>query len=606
MPDRTKTRHQRHLRRRRRLIRWLRFTDPVLGPLRRRWQRYLSLRLLTMTALITTGMILIAGTYILTSVRDDLTRSRVETALADSARATISAQHLIDTSEASDRAALATLMTKLRGAIRDTSSSQLIYVRRAPGQKYTHDAPLDFRTGPGIVAAITPEIEQKIAKQSNQAWQYVEFTENSVAAKKFPGIVVATHLHFPDSIGQYNLFIGYSFADIDNSLWFLLRTLIFTALILMVLIAGLVWVISTTVFKPVRAAAEASEKLAQGDKKARLAKQNDVNFDVLSRNFNNMADTLQARIAELDTLSTMQQRFVSDVSHELRTPLTTIRLATEVLSSTIASEQASGGGADGAGAEAGTGTATGAETGAKPGENTSETAAAADAKPAPETPQSRAIQVLNDQVDRFEELLTDLLEISRYDAGRVQIDTEPTSIVELCQEVVRRLQPLSDSIIEVRPLGGYKQLDVDPRRIRRIISNLVGNAIEHGEGRAIIVTIDSNTTALAVTVRDHGIGMTETQAQLAFDRFWRADPARKRTLGGTGLGLAIAKEDASVHGGVLEVWSAPGVGSNFRLTLPRHDSNVEFLSPLPLVPEDVATETGWVSRPRRWLAKGGR
>lgn len=217
--------------------------------------------------------------------------------------------------------------------------------------------------------------------------------------------------------------------------------------------------------------------------------------------------------------------------------------------------------------------------------------------------------MLSDQIDRFEGLLGDLLEISRYDAGRIQLETEPTNIVDLTHNIVAQLQPLSRSVIEVRPLGGYTSLDVDARRIRRILSNLIGNAIEHGEGRPIVVTIDSNSTALAVTVRDHGIGMTKEQTQRVFDRFWRADPARKRTLGGTGLGLAIAQEDAAVHGGRIEVWSEPQQGSNFRLTLPRREQDDSFLSPLPLQPEEQAGDTlttGWVDRPRRWLLRKGR
>ena len=186
------------------------------------------------------------------------------------------------------------------------------------------------------------------------------------------------------------------------------------------------------------------------------------------------------------------------------------------------------------------------------------------------------------------------------------LETEPTNIVHLVDELVTTLRPLSDSLIEVRPLGGYTPIDVDARRIRRIISNLVGNAIEHGEGRAIVVAIDSNAEAIAISVRDWGIGMSEADVEHVFNRFWRADPSRKRTLGGTGLGLAIAREDAAVHGGFLEVWSEKGEGTSFRLTLPRGDEVTSFISPLPLIPEDVTAESrvrdttgGWLRRPFR-------
>jgi len=274
-----------------------------------------------------------------------------------------------------------------------------------------------------------------------------------------------------------------------------------------------------------------------------------------------MADTLQARIDELDQLSTMQQRFVSDVSHELRTPLTTIRLAAEVLRSQVTDEDSSA---------------------------------------------ARPVQVLNDQVDRFESLLADLLEISRYDAGPVTLETEPTNLVVLSEQVVEGLRPLSPGIIELRPLGGFSPIDVDARRIRRIVSNLVGNAIEHGESRPIVVTIDSNASAIAIGVRDWGVGMKPEDTQHVFDRFWRADPSRKRTLGGTGLGLAIAREDAAVHGGLLEVWSRLGEGSNFRLTLPRGDDTNSFVSPVPLVPDDVTPDEGDPEVTGGWLRRPGR
>ena len=307
-----------------------------------------------------------------------------------------------------------------------------------------------------------------------------------------------------------------------------------------------------------RTVASASHRIAAGESDVRIPRQGDRHFDELSENFNNMAETLQARINELATLSTMQQRFVSDVSHELRTPLTTIRLAVEVLR----------------------------------GQDEGLDAA-----------QRRTVEVLGAQVERFESLLADLLEISRYDAGPVTLETEATNLARLTEAVVEDLRPLSQSMIEVRIFGGFGEIEVDPRRIRRIISNLVGNAIEHGEGRPIEVTIDSNAAAVAVTVRDWGVGMQPEHVERVFDRFWRADPSRKRTLGGTGLGLAIAKEDATAHGGMLEAWSSPGEGSNFRLTLPREGQSDSFVSPLALVPDDVVVESSATAVPRGWLRR---
>ncbi|MBL5974842.1 MAG: sensor histidine kinase [Candidatus Leucobacter sulfamidivorax] len=555
------------LRLRRLHLRWLRATQPVLGPLRARWGRSLKLRTMTITGVITGVMILISGTFILTSVGDDLFSSRRDQVLQDSARATLAAQRLVDASEASDRGSLSALIASVRRTVQDTSSSQLIYVRRQPGQEPFPEAPVDFTTAPQLVDAVSSELSEAVVSgEAPQYWQPVNLTSD--AGTQGPGILVASSLVFPTGAGTYDLFIGYNLADTERTLSFITRTLGLTALILMLLIGALVWTISNVVFRPIRAAADASRRLAAGESDARMPLQNDEHFDVLSENFNDMADTLQARIDELDQLSEMQQRFVSDVSHELRTPLTTIRLATEVLQGQR--------------------------------ENADPT-------------QARAIEVLGAQVARFESLLADLLEISRYDAGRITLETEPTNLVTLVHEVVADLQPLSPSIIEVRPLGGYSPIDVDGRRIRRIVSNLVGNAIEHGEGRAIVVTVDSNAAAVAIGVRDWGVGMNPEDASRVFDRFWRADPSRVRTLGGTGLGLAIAQEDAAVHGGVLEVWSRPGEGTHFRLTLPRGEGTSAFVSPIPLVPEDAAVDGGdpdvtggWLRRPHRRVSKEKR
>jgi two-component system sensor histidine kinase MtrB len=122
------------------------------------------------------------------------------------------------------------------------------------------------------------------------------------------------------------------------------------------------------------------------------------------------------------------------------------------------------------------------------------------------------------------------------------------------------------------------------RRLDRNLPHHDATAIDHGEGKPIEVTIGENDTAVAVTVRDHGVGLRPGEAALVFTRFWRADPARARTTGGTGLGLAIALEDARLHAGRLEAWGALGEGSCFRLTLPLRADATITSSPLPLSP----------------------
>ncbi len=249
----------------------------------------------------------------------------------------------------------------------------------------------------------------------------------------------------------------------------------------------------------------------------------------------------------------MQQRFVSDVSHELRTPLTTIRLAADMLN---------------------------------------------DQRSEFDPMTSRTTELLHTQVQRFETLLNDLLEISRYDAGSVQLELEATSLAHLAEDVIEQMRPLAErhsTQLRLVAPGGYSPVDMDPRRVRRVLRNLIGNAIEHGEGRPIVITVDSNQHAVAAGVRDFGLGMRGEDAERVFDRFWRADPSRQRTIGGTGLGLSIALGDARLHGGTLSVWSELAVGSNFVLTIPRHPGPLDGPSPVPLEPQssldDIADAT---------------
>jgi two-component system sensor histidine kinase MtrB len=126
--------------------------------------------------------------------------------------------------------------------------------------------------------------------------------------------------------------------------------------------------------------------------------------------------------------------------------------------------------------------------------------------------------------------------------------------------------------------------------VERILRNLVVNALEHGDGRPVEIALSGDDAAVAVTVRDHGVGLRPGEAALVFNRFWRADPARARTTGGTGLGLAISLEDARLHDGWLQAWGEPGEGSCFRLTLPRRIGSPIVESPLPLRPEDLTVE----------------
>ena len=500
----------------------------------------MQLRVVSLTLALAGTAVLIIGLVISYTVAANLFQSQLNQVLTLSAQATSTANSILQSSDASDATAVQSVMNQALRSITATATTDLVAVYRVPGQESSAIAPQD-RVTSGLGEAISAQLRAEVQSSPDQQfWQSVQLRTSS--GTMVPGVVVGSQILLPSTAGSYELYLGYRLTETQNALASMQVIGVAGALLLLVMLGVIIWFTVRWIVGPVRTAADTSARLARGDLAVRLPAQGSDEIATLARSFNGMADSLQAQISELAELSTMQQRFVSDVSHELRTPLTTIRLASEMLYSDR----------DGAAPAA-----------------------------------ARTIELLHDQTIRFEELLADLLEISRYDAGSVQIDVEPTNLVHLAEGVANSFEALAEgrgSRITVNAPGGHFDADVDPRRVRRMVRNLVGNAIEHGEGRPIVITVDSNESSVAIGVRDFGLGMTDDEQARAFDRFWRADPARARTIGGTGLGLAISLEDAHAHGGILEVWSAPGEGSNFVITLPRVVGAARVGKPVPVDP----------------------
>jgi two-component system sensor histidine kinase MtrB len=358
----------------------------------------------------------------------------------------------------------------------------------------------------------------------------------------------------------YQLYYVFPLTGDLQTLQLVQQTLLGGGLVLVVLLALIASLVTRWVVVPVRRAADAAQRVSEGDLDERMQVHGIDDLAVLATSFNEMAASLQDKLAELQDLSQVQRQFVSDVSHELRTPLTTIRIAADVL---YAARDA----LDGAAA--------------------------------------RSAELLQGQVERFESLLADLLEISRYDANAATLDAEPVDICDLVRrsaDVAQQLAERRGTRIEFRLPALPCVAEADRRRVERILRNLTVNAVEHGEGREVVVTVAGDRDAVAVAVRDFGVGMKPSEQQLVFDRFWRADPARARTSGGTGLGLSIALEDARLHGGWLEAWSEWGRGSVFRLTLPRVAGGCLVGSPLPLAPDEAVVTAGFGALPARFAA----
>ena len=346
------------------------------------------------------------------------------------------------------------------------------------------------------------------------------------------------------ALGPYHLYLFFPLDAEAQTLALVRRTSEIAGLLLVLLLVLIAGLVTRQVVLPVRMAARTAERLAAGRLEERMAVRGEDEIARLATTFNSMATALQTQIRQLEDLSRVQQRFVSDVSHELRTPLTTVRMAADVLH---------------------------------------------DARPDFPPAAARSAELLQAELGRFEELLAELLEISRYDAGAASLDAERTDLVPLVHRVLvstRALAERKGSLVALHATGPVLA-EVDHVRVERVVRNLVVNAVEHGEGRPVDVTVASGESCVAVLVRDHGVGLRPEEVARVFTRFWRGDPSRARTTGGTGLGLAIALEDVRLHGGTLQAWGEPGRGAAFRVVLPQVLGEVAGESPLPLVPEPV-------------------
>lgn len=521
---------------------WRRWPENLTGL----WRRSLRFRTIVVAIGSTMLAILVAGVVMSLVIQRDLFDSRKAQVLDTSMRAAQSAQQLFDAADVRGDALVAQqlLYAAAEEVQRQSPSDMFALVRIDPVPSAI--APPDMFSPAFDPATVYPAIisrqlrEQVGGDPDVQWWQSVSLT--AADGSMVPGIVVGQQLAMPD-VGAYALYVAYDLGAADETLQFVQRTLLFAGFALLVLIGAIAWFVVRSVALPVAQAADTSARLAAGDLEVRLAVRGDDELAVLGRSFNAMADSIESQIKELAELSLVQQRFVSDVSHELRTPLTTIRLAADMIN---------------------------------------------DRRDEFDPATARAAELLAAQVQRFETLLVDLLEISRYDAGSVQLELEPTSLAHLAEDVIASMSQLAEqhgTDVRLVAPGGYSPVEMDPRRVRRIVRNLLGNAIEHGEGRPIVVTVDSSQEAVALGVRDFGLGMKSEDTERVFDRFWRADPSRKRTIGGTGLGMSIALGDARLHQGELGVWSDLGRGTNVVLTLPRAGRSLSGPSPVPIEPD---------------------
>ena len=387
------------------------------------WRSSLQVRTVAITVVLSSIAVFIIGGYMSFSVGTNLFDARRDQLISTSENATLAGQRIFD--EAAEQLGAEDLeltMQAAADAIASTASTtegtQFAILRSSneTGQGNPQDiTSRDLEVDAVISDELRASVEDSAEKRTH--WQSVGLVQDDGSV--LPGLVVGSTLDIRGS--QYGLYLIYNILDAQETLGFVQQTLVIGLLALIVLIGAVTYIVVRLVVGPVQLAAETSEKLAAGQLEVRIPVKGEDVIATLARSFNGMAASMQNQITRLAALSRVQQRFVSDVSHELRTPLTTIRLAGDVLYD---------------------------QRGTFP----------------PAT--ARTAELLHTQVERFELLLADLLEMSRYDAGAVDMETEPTNLVRLVEDAIESVASLAESkgsdLRLVAP-GGYFEAEVDSR-----------------------------------------------------------------------------------------------------------------------------------------------
>ncbi|MEB3071338.1 MtrAB system histidine kinase MtrB [[Mycobacterium] vasticus] len=520
------------------------------------WRRSLQLRVVVLTLGMSAAVILALGFVLTSQITDRVLDVKVRAATEQIARARVTAGGIVGGEEArsltsSLQLARNTLMSKTDPTAGSGTAGAFDAVLVVLGE------------GPRAATAVGP-VEQvpaalrEFVKAGQVSYQYAPVHVEGFSG---PALVIGTPT--TSRITNLELYLIYPLGTERNTISMVRGTLVTSGLVLLVLLAGIALLVSRQVVLPVRSASRIAERFAEGHLSERMPVRGEDDMARLAVSFNDMAESLSRQITQLEEFGNLQRRFTSDVSHELRTPLTTVRMAADLIH---------------------------------------------DHSDALEPSLRRSTELLVSELDRFESLLADLLEISRHDAGVAELSVESVDLRSTVNSALNNVGHLAAEAgveLKVDMPGEPVIAEVDPRRVERILRNLIANAIDHAEHKPVVIRMGADDDTLAVTVRDHGVGLRPGEEKLVFSRFWRADPSRVRRSGGTGLGLAISVEDARLHQGRLEAWGEPGQGACFRLTLPLVRGHKVTTSPLPMKPVNPAERRDGRPRAREHAERSG-
>jgi len=499
------------------------------------WRRSLQLRVVSLTLGLSLAVILVLGFVLTSQITDRILDVKVRAATEEIERARTTVSGIVGGEETRS---LDSSLQLARNTLIDRTADD-------PGLAGTFDAVL-LVPGDGPRAATAagpvqqvPEALRDFVKAGQVSYQYATVHTDTFSG---PALIVGSPTSSP--VTNLELYLIFPLNNEESTIALVRGTMATAGVVLLGLLAAIALLVARQIVLPVRSASRIAERFAEGHLTERMPVRGEDDMARLAVSFNDMAESLHRQITQLEEFGNLQRRFTSDVSHELRTPLTTVRMAADLI------------------------------------HDHSE-----DLDPA----LRRSIELMVSELDRFESLLNDLLEISRHDAGVAELAVEAVDMRNIVRSALDNVGHLAEDagielIVELPP--NEVIAEVDPRRVERILRNLIANAIDHAEHKPVRIRMAADADTVAVTVRDYGVGLRPGEEKLVFSRFWRADPSRVRRSGGTGLGLAISIEDARLHQGRLEAWGEPGKGACFRLTLPLVRGHKVTTSPLPMKPID--------------------
>lgn len=514
----------------------------LINSIRLRWHQSIQLRVIGSVVASSTFAFLLIGFLLVGFLSQQLLATKFSEAVDSMDRARTAVEEQISATDSSNPVSVR------------LTSARAVLTNRSPGVEETsvpvYDSVLIASDASDAETRIPdniqiPENLREFVHQGQVAYQYARVDGENGSYK---ALIIGSPVY--SDIPGLELYLLVPLTSEEATLNLMRGLLMAGGIVLIILLLVIGWVFSQQIIGPVRAASKIAEKLAAGHLHERMVVDGQDEVARLAYSFNDMAEKLSTQIRNLEEFGSLQRQFTSDVSHELRTPLTTVRMAADMIE-----------------------------------DNADEL----------DPLTARASHLMTKELDRFETLLGDLLEISRHDAGVANLSAEKVDVRGVVRSALQQVRTIAEEVgteFNVDLPEDPVVVAVDSRRVERILRNLLANAVDHSEGNPVEVKMAVGEHELAIAVTDHGVGLKPGEEEMVFNRFWRSDPSRERRTGGTGLGLAIAKEDANLHGGRLEAIGEPGVGACFRLTLPLEQGRTVKTSPLPLAvgAEGVTTQ----------------